>query len=235
MGFVSIQNNRLAFKVAQQIIECIKNGEYKPGERLPSERELAEKMKVSRGPLREALSSLQTANIIKTKNGAGTYVNDSAPSKRNAFKALASALSGQSPIDILEVREAIEVKAAALAAENRTEKDIENLINAVEKLKKLIRSGKDPREADMEFHLAIAKATHNTVLEKTMDLIISLMDQDFWETSMEILSIRVSQDEKEVEDYISLHENILKAIINKNKERTEILMKLHINQVMETF
>lgn len=116
MVSVPIQSNRLAFKVAQQLIASIKDGEYKPGERLPSERELAEKMGVSRGPLREALSSLQVANIIITKNGAGTFVNEIVPSKRNAFKALASALSDQSPIDILEVREPIEVKAAFLAA-----------------------------------------------------------------------------------------------------------------------
>ena len=233
MESISDQSNRLAFKVAQQIIASIKNGEYNPGDRLPSERELAEKIGVSRGPLREALSSLQSANIIITKNGAGTFVNKIAPSKRNAFKALASALSDQSPIDILEVREPIEVKAAFLAAENRTEQDIENMISAFEKQKFLIESGKDPREADMQFHLAIAKATNNTVLEKTMELIFSLMDQDFWEAIMENLSVKVHQNEKEVEDYISIHESILKAIIDKNGERAQLLMKLHINYHMD--
>lgn len=231
---VSIPSNRLAFKVAQQIIASIKEGEYKPGERLPAERELAEKMGVSRGPLREALSSLQVANIIITKNGAGTFVNEIIPSKRNAFKALASALSDQSPIDILEVREPIEVKAALLAAENRTEKNIVEMTNALEKLKKLIRSGNDPKEADMEFHLAIAKATNNTVLEKTMELIFSLMDKDFWETVMENLSVKVYQNEKEIEEYIMIHEEILKAVIDKNKEKAQLLMKLHINDQIDS-
>jgi GntR family transcriptional regulator, transcriptional repressor for pyruvate dehydrogenase complex len=231
---VPVQSNRLAFKVAQQLIASIKDGEYKPGERLPSERELAEKMGVSRGPLREALSSLQVANIIITKNGAGTFVNEIVPSKRNAFKALASALSDQSPIDILEVREPIEVKAAFLAAENRTEQDIQEMTSAFEKLKNLILSGKDPKEADMEFHLAVAKATNNTVLEKTMELIFSLMDKDFWETVMENLSVRVYQDEKEIAEYIMIHEEILKAIIDKNKEKAQLLMKLHINQQIES-
>ncbi|WP_180994410.1 FadR/GntR family transcriptional regulator [Bacillus sp. Marseille-P3661] len=234
MGYIQIPSNRLAFKVAQKLIESIRNGEYKPGERLPSERELAEKMGISRGPLREALSSLQAANFIYTKNGAGTFVNEVVPSKKNAFRALASALSDQSPIDILEVREPIEVKAAYLAAENRTEEDIKRLRSAFERQRGLILSGQDPREADMEFHLAIAKATQNTVLEKTMELIFSLMDQVFWETVMENLSDKVYQDEKEIQDYIWIHEEILKAIEDKNNERAQLLMKLHINKQMDT-
>ncbi|EKN63445.1 FadR/GntR family transcriptional regulator [Schinkia azotoformans] len=233
MEIVSIQHNRLAFKVSQQIIELIKTGEYKPGERLPSERELAEKMGVSRGPLREALSALQSANIITTKTGAGTFVNEVIPTKKNAFKALASTLSDQSPIDILEVREPIEVKAVALAAENRTEQDIKNMLKALEKQKLLLSLGKDPKDADMEFHLAIAKATNNTVLEKTMELIFSLMDQDFWEAMMENLSDKIYKDEKAIKEYIWIHEEILSAIVNRNKEKAQLLMKLHLNDQIE--
>jgi len=231
MNFTVIDRSRLAYQVSQQIIELIRKGVYVPGDRLPSERELAEKMGVSRGSVREALSTLQAAGIVTTKNGAGTFVNDRPLSKKAELKALANALSDESPIDILEVREAIETKAAWLAAENRTDEDIENMRSALIEQRKIIEQQGDPRPADMAFHLAVAEATHNPVLIEIVKVIQSLMKRTFWELLMNNLANQVQHDEESKFQYIKEHEEILQAIIEQDAERAKSLMFAHITNV----
>jgi len=231
MSFTVIDRNRLAFQVSQQIIDLIQKGVYAPGDRLPSERELAEKMGVSRGSVREALSTLQAAGIVVTKTGAGTFVNDRPLSKKAEMKALANALSDESPIDILEVREAIETKAAWLAAENRTDEDIENMRRALEEQRNIIEQQGDPRPADMAFHLAVAQATHNSVLIEIMKVIQSLMQRTFWELLMNNLARKVQHDEDSRLQYIKEHEEILRAIVEQNAEQAQKLMFDHITNV----
>ena len=233
MSFKVIDKNRLAYQVSEQIINLIRRGEFRPGERLPPERELAEKMGVSRGSVREALSALQAAGVVVTKTGAGTFVNDQPLSRKLEFKALASALSDESPIEILEVREALESKAVYMAAENRTEEDILRMSEALERQRKLIEKGSDPKPADVEFHMAIARASYNSVLVRMMEAIFSLMEQTFWETLMKNLARQVYMQESQTKKYIREHENILEAIKEQNPELAKQSMCEHISGVID--
>lgn len=232
MSFTVIDKSRLTYQVSQQIITLIRNGVYAPGDKLPSERELGEKMGVSRGSIREALSTLQAVGIIVTRTGAGTFVNNLPLSKKAELKALANALSDESPLDILEVREAIESKSAWLATGNRTEEDIAKIRKALVNQREIIDKKQDPRSADMVFHLAVAEASHNLVLIEIIKVIHSLMKQTFWELLMNSLANIVSGDEEEKYTYINEHEEILQAIVDQDAERAQFLMSNHITNMV---
>lgn len=231
MKFEVIDKTKLAYQVAQQIIKLINQGEFRHGDRLPSERELAEMMGVSRGSIREALSTLQAAGIVVTKTGAGTFVNEDMLSQKNEMRALANVFQSENPIDILEVREAIESKGAFLAAENRTNEDIENIKNALLKQKELATKGQEPTEADKMFHMAIAVASHNAVLIEMVEYIQSLMEKTFWVMLMNNLGQLMAHDQNFSEYYLTEHEGILNAIIEQDSEKAHSLMIKHLHNV----
>jgi GntR family transcriptional repressor for pyruvate dehydrogenase complex len=159
--------------VAKRLLGLIASGALKPGDRLPPERELAQQLNVGRTTVREALKLLTLGGLLEARRGDGTYVRQEFTSLLSQQVQWPLLLHGDEIEMIFEVREALEVKTARLAAERATAEEIERI--AVFRQLQAI-AGRDierETELDMVFHEAIAGAAHNMLLSRLM---ISLHD-----------------------------------------------------------
>lgn len=186
---------RLSDMVYEQLETMVVEGRLAPGSALPSERDLAQQMGVSRPSLREALLRLESRGLIVGRAGGGYLVaNASQPLLAEPLSQLMSRHS-KTVDDVLEMREVLEAKAVELAAERATPEDIARLAQALEALEAAYAAGRDGRdgldgqdgdtrgaslltrvpELDAHFHLALAEATHNLVLVHLMHAIFELL------------------------------------------------------------
>lgn len=162
--FTSIGATRVSEHAYRQVLRLLENGQLKPGDRLPSERELVEKLGVSRNSVREALRMLETAGIVKVTQGRATYITSTARvSGPQDFWARWLTANQSQVLDLLDLREALELKCVAWAAQRATAADIERIVAAHAALLLLVDSGEAEAmaQADLEFHAAIGAAVHN--------------------------------------------------------------------------
>jgi DNA-binding FadR family transcriptional regulator len=167
--------------VAGRLAAEIRSGAFAPGERLPSERDLARRLEVGRASVREAIGALQLQGVIETRPGSGSFV---APDALERLPPASALPHDASPADVLEARELIEPAVARLAAERaRGDAECERLLAAME-------ASSDPadpgaragwNESDRLFHRQIAVMTGNPVLAGIADHIAALMDQPLWQ------------------------------------------------------
>ena len=155
-----IKRDSLSKQVSDKLEAMIEAGTYRVGDRFPTEPELMEMFSVSRNTVREAVQSLTWAGLLDVKQGDGTYVRAS-----NRFYAnMKQRCANVSLRDISETRNCLETKIARLAAQRRTQEDIDNIRRALSKRKNPSTDAKENTQADLEFHLAIAQASHNAIL-----------------------------------------------------------------------
>ena len=150
---------RLYQQVADQIRNVIEQGGFAPGTRLPPERELALQIGVSRPSLREALIALEIEGRVEIRMGSGIYV--CAPN--GAPEALAL---GESPTELMQARSVLEGSVVTLAVARATKQGLEQVKACLDAMRKDVRRGQSPVEADRRFHVAIAEMTGNTVLAR---------------------------------------------------------------------
>ncbi|MEL7188481.1 MAG: GntR family transcriptional regulator, partial [Pseudomonadota bacterium] len=145
-----MSGKRLFQSVAEQIASLIDDGAFPPGTRLPGERELAERLGVSRVTIREAEIALQAVGRLEIKTGSGVYVSESQ-------QGILAALPSASAFEVTEARLLVESETAALAAHNITDDAIEHLSQLIEQM----RSGDEEaaNQADRLFHRTIAEAS----------------------------------------------------------------------------
>jgi GntR family transcriptional regulator, transcriptional repressor for pyruvate dehydrogenase complex len=162
--FKQIKVRHISEEVFDQIKEAILEGKLKPGQKLPTERELMSQLGVSRVPIREALKLLVNMGFIETTQGGGSYVRALLAQRvRDPLNHIIKD-DVENIFDLLEVRKELETWSAYHAAEKATEEDIASLGRMIEETQALFRGGKKPPVAlDADFHLAIAQCTHNTI------------------------------------------------------------------------
>lgn len=162
MPFAPVRKQQISDLVFEQLRESIYRGELKIGERLPSERELAEVMRVSRSSIRKAINRLLDMGYVENRSG-GTFVR--LPEARPLHDPFAYVMSpGQSSLDeLMEVRIGLECQGVALAAERANEMDITFLELAFAEMNDWQPDREKAKDADMKFHMGIAYATHNSV------------------------------------------------------------------------
>lgn len=163
MPFAPIRKQQISDLVFEQLRESIYRGELKIGEKLPSERELAEIMGVSRSSVRKAIAELVGMGYVENRKGQGTFVK--LPEARDPADPFAYVMSpGQSSLDeLMEVRIGLECQGVALAAERANEMDITFLEMAFSEMNDWQPDRDRAKDADMKFHMGIAYATHNSV------------------------------------------------------------------------
>lgn len=171
MELKKIKPKKIYEEVSEVLHEKIRGGVLKPGDRLDSVEQLAEQLQVSRSAVREALSALKAMGLIEIKQGSGTFVK-SVPPNRLDFPLSTAMLSNKLDIArLLEVRKIIEVGAAASAANNRTEQDIQVMVQILENMKQAHGDGELGEKVDYQFHVAIATASQNPLLATILDQI----------------------------------------------------------------
>lgn len=179
MEFETITPPRISDAVVSQLERLILEGALKPGDRLPPERELAQKLSVSRPTLREAIVIMQARGLLQARRGGGTFVCDVVAHTLTDPMVHLMKTYPDATFDVLELRHALEEVAARYAAERATEEDREILARRYEVLVS-IYDGRDlesitEAEADTEFHMAVADASHNLALVHVMRGLFNLL------------------------------------------------------------
>src|SRR5580700_7621700 len=157
--------------VARRIEQLVRSGDLKAGDRLPSEPDLAQMLRVSRGSLREALKGLMYLGLIKSRAGDGTYIQSSLNRVLNRHFQWMILLDEVKHLEIYELRKIIEPDAAALAAKRATKADIERLEAALNGLAEGRGNPKVFHAFDIRFHDAFAQASGNVAIQTTMRML----------------------------------------------------------------
>lgn len=156
--------SKLAETVARQLLAEIRAKRLEPGTRVPSERELQTALGVGRSTIREAINGLAMLGVLEIRHGQGAFVADPAAGS-SVPGALGAALARGVTRDLFEARRLVEVEAARLAAERRTDAELSEIAQALIDHERALREGTSAVEPSVRFHEAIAQAAHNEVLE----------------------------------------------------------------------
>ena len=170
-----IKKATMAELIIDQILQMIEEGKFVPGQKLPSEKELAEILSVSRPTLREAMRSLMTMGLIEIRCGDGTYLNDSVKLISEHFKNT-HLLNRFSVNELIDTRLLLEPQLAMLAAKNATPEDLETLEKAYARIANSMDvSPLEFHSTDLEFHLAIASCSKNRFMTEMLRAIEDLL------------------------------------------------------------
>lgn len=177
MDFKPIKTKKIYEEIIDQVKAMIGSGTLRPGDRLMSERELAEKLQVGRSAVREAFRVMEAMGILKIKPGEGTYINEqSVESLVNSFSPVLLA-DRENVREFMELRRILEVEAAGLAAQRRSPEQLEAIHQALQQLQQDVVQGNLGGEADLQFHFAVAEAAHNSFLLKLMNTVGDIMSR----------------------------------------------------------
>lgn len=220
----AIKKTRIHEEVVTQVHALIKQGRFKAGDQLPSERELAETFKVSRTSVREALRALETQGLIISRTGTGNFVADLPIESLVAPLAKLLIQEKDALADIFEMRKLIEPRIASLAAQRATHRDIERMKGILETQREAVDRGGTGVEADAKFHFAIGQATHNQALEKLVSGLMELLSHSREESLQTPDRRRAS---------IEAHQEILSAVERHDRRRAQKTMFQHIERVEE--
>lgn len=225
-----IRPKRVSDQVFEQLKDLIFKGQIKPGEKLMTERDLAQAMGVSRPTVREAINKLVAMGIVEHRQGQGTFVKS--PSDDSEKNPLAAIISDPefSLVELLEVRLGLECNAAPLAASRATEEDVQALRRCLEDMIVEIEAGGLGSDADVCFHMAIAFATQNGVHIRIMR---SLYDMMFYGIRQNLQHLY--REPLNLKEIIQQHTQVFEAIRLRDPDAAYEAMKRHITFVMDFF
>ena len=228
--FQRVRPERISDRVAKQLKDVISQGLFRAGDRLPSERELAEQMGVSRPSVRQALQQLEFRGIVETLHGGGTIVKNI--TEREIQKPMEVFLGDdrQRVLELTEVRAYMEALSARKAAINRSEEELARIRYYLEEMEHDFENGEIRYEIDFKFHTEVAAAAHNTIFLHLMSSIYQLIDYSIKIHREQMFVTRESQ-----ERILNHHLRIFKAIQNKDPDEAEAAMKEHLLFVVEEF
>ena len=172
MAFETIRRSSAPEMVAEQIIEKLADGELAPGTQLPSQRDLAQMLGVGRSSVREAINALVVMGYLEPLQGKGTFIKDVLPAADPGIEKLNAAFSAGSIFDLMEARELLECRSAALAAERADAGQIRDLKAAMQKVAATENEYAIFLDADIRFHAAVADAAGNVVLRELTKLVL---------------------------------------------------------------
>ena len=220
-----IERSRLSKQITVQLCRMIGQGQLQPGDRLPPERELAELLGVSRSSLREALHVLEMAGIVTIRQGGGTFVRELAGDGLLSPLLLMLDVRGDLVGDLLEVRIMFEPETAARAAQRATAEDLAELERNIAAQSRLVAAGQ-PGDGwlglDRQFHVAIARASHNEVAVRVTGFITEMLQ--------DVQRHFVASDER-MQHAFARHQQILLAVNESEPQRARATMLEHLREV----
>lgn len=217
-----VLRTRLYEQVAEQITGWIAENNLQAGDRLPPERELATRLGVSRATLSQALVALEVIGVVVVRHGDGTVLTQAARGQERIVEAI-RAHADRLP-EIIETRDALETKIAALAAERRTDEDLARIDAALVAMAADIEAGGRGVGGDERFHGAVTAAAHSTLLSRLMDEIADLIR----ETRIESLS-----QPGRPKDSLTGHTVIADAIRAGDPDAAALAMHAHVTMVSD--
>jgi GntR family transcriptional repressor for pyruvate dehydrogenase complex len=216
--------------VIQQIKDLIHSGVLKPGDRLPSERRIEEKLGIPRGPINRAFRRLETYGILKTVPQSGTYVARIGVDALEGLLANVLKLEDQDFQALVDTRRVLEVYAVQLVAERATDEEIGELENLQRGITAKINDGVTSFDEDMVFHLKIAEFSKNPVLKSILTLLVSEIIHQFKDYEQSIGEAKVLQ---RLLQAIQEHRAVIAAIRKRNPDEAAESMQLHFQRSNE--
>jgi len=214
-----IKSTRIYEEIVRQVKQMIAEGRLKSGDRLPPERDLAEKFVVSRTSVREALRVLESLGLIEIRAGEGTFVRGVSVESLIEPLALVMAAQREAIGELFEARRVLEPAIAALAAGRATPEEIHEMERILEDQAKEIAAGKTGLAQDAAFHAAIGTAAHNRAITRIAHAIMDLLTQSREESlNTPGRPTRSHQD----------HRRILQAIARRNATAARQAMLDHL-------
>jgi DNA-binding FadR family transcriptional regulator len=228
MPLKTLEPKRLYRQIAEQLRTLMTKGEFKPGERLPAERDLAKQLGVSRPSVREALIALEVEGWVEVRTGAGVFVLERTSRAQESRKKVPASEWG--PLELIRARRVIEGEIASLAATQAKRKHIQAIHDAIALMEEDTERGIAPLAGDRAFHTAIAEAAGNAVLVETV--------QTFWDARRGPLFERLGDYFESVPSWrtaISEHEAVLEAIRAHDADGARAAMQKHMDKSHSRF
>jgi GntR family transcriptional regulator, transcriptional repressor for pyruvate dehydrogenase complex len=222
-GFESIRRNKVYEEVARQLERMILK-KLHPGDKLPSERELAESLGVSRSSIRDAIRSLELVGLVEPRQGSGTVVREI--SADTVMNPLTNVLRHKVELvtELIDFRKMLEPPLAGRAATHGSEEELDEMEDILHRQEAKFRAGELAIEEDSEFHYAIAMASGNSVVLKILDFVMDLL-RETRERSLQT----VGRPHKS----LAGHRKILAAIKKRDPEAAKAAMRRHIEDIEE--
>ncbi len=216
---INLRHEQLFKQVVQQIQDIIVAGELRPGDRLPSERDLAQQLTVSRTVIREALKLLEDRGLVSINVGDGTYVSEIPPNAISKPISLYIQQQRTSFAHLVEIRRMIEIETAGLAAKQATPEDIASLEESLRSLEQKLGSPDDFVQEDFRYHQLLAKASQNPLMPLLLEPIREQM-QAFFRTASSLPG--------SPEAALRHHQNILNCVKQRDAEAAREAMQDHL-------
>ncbi len=232
MPFLKVQSEKLSTSVVRQIELLILRGILRPGERLPPERDLSERLGVSRPSLRDAVATLQEQGLLTTRAGAGIYVADVLGSAFSPALTRLFAVHDEAVFDYLSFRRDIEALAAERAVRLGSDSDLEVLQAVFDRMETAQNSEDAEKEArlDAQFHTAIIEASHNVVMLHMMRSMFDLLSEGVFYNRQVMFRQRITR-----KALLDQHRAINDAIQARDAEAARAAIEAHLNYVEQAW
>jgi len=219
-------NGRVSSSVVDHLRELLASGRLAPGDRLPAERELAERLGVGRNSIREALRELQMLGLVEARRGAGTFVRAASPGSLMAPFQTVLSLSAAAIHDVMEFRRIFEPEVAAMAARNVDDDGLELLTRALRRFDDAVEAKAHPVDADVDFHEAVALCTRNAVVIAIQHALAQL----FADMRQRLSAASYQSDNRAARG----HQALFGAIVAGDPEAAREVMLQHLDEVGES-
>lgn len=223
--FKPVKNTKVYEQVVDQIKEMVRVGQIKKGDKLPTERVMAEELQVSRTSIREAMRALEVVGLIESRQGAGNYIREEFDDVLLEPLSIVFMLQNGTNKDIFELREVLELSTIFLSVMRISDEDLEKLGELVERFKTSSNEEENVK-VDSEFHSIIVKGANNVLITNLLEGVSELVDKFITEGRKAILS-----DESNKEKLLAFHENIYLAIKNRDAYSAYKYMQEHFELI----
>lgn len=223
-ALTAVRRTRVYQDVARQLQRFIEDGRLRPGDMLPPERELAERLGVSRGSVRDAIRTMELVGLVEPRQGEGTMVADVSPDA--LLVPLASMLLRKRELvgELLDVRKMLEPPLAARAARRATPAELQRLERILERQAEKNRRGEAAVEEDAEFHYAVALMAGNSVVRRVIDVLMDLLRES---------RARSLQVPGRPHRSLAGHRRVLAALRQGDGPGAEAAMRRHLEEIEE--
>lgn len=225
--FTSIESNKVNIQIMNQIKESIRSGKLKKGDRLPSERAMAEQLGVSRAAVREAIRAMELMGLVNCIQGEGNFIPETFENSLIEPLSLMFMLNKSKVTEIGELRRALELESVRLAASKITPEAIDRLNKTIEVI--MTSENETERvEADREFHYEIAKASENMFIINILNSLSQIIEEQMAGVRENIVA-----NKKNIKIITVSHKAIVDALAEGDADAAIDAMSSHMNSVME--
>jgi GntR family transcriptional repressor for pyruvate dehydrogenase complex len=219
ISFEPVERVTVREEIIKKILELINAGVLKPGSKLPSERELMEQFRVSRTSVREALQSMTMVGLLETFAGAGTFVSKQLADVITDHLEWPQLLDRRDVIELMEVREPLEIQAAGLAAQHINSVQIEQLREIMKAYNENTNDPQKLMKLDLDFHALVAEFSENRTLVKLLQMFNELMRQYIQQHRMGFSTKASGQQE---------FNDLIMAVADGDEEQARMAMARHL-------